>query len=100
MLAAQAAGHEVETVEGLAAGEGPLHPIQEAFHRCHALQCGFCTPGILMTLKSALAEARSWSRPEIRELLSGNVCRCTGYHNIVDAVEAAVELLHGVKAES
>ena len=97
LLAAQAEGHSVETVEGLAPPEGPLHPIQEAFHKCHALQCGFCTPGFLMTLKSALAEPRSWSRDEIRELLSGNICRCTGYHNIVDAVEEAVTLMHGEK---
>ncbi len=97
LLAAQVEGQSVETVEGLAPAEGPLHPIQEAFHRCHALQCGFCTPGFLMTLKSALSEPRSWSRDEIRELLSGNICRCTGYHHIVDAVEEAVKLLHGEK---
>ncbi len=94
MLAAQAEGHSVETVEGLAPPEGPLHPIQEAFHKHHGLQCGFCTPGFLMTLKAALSEARTWTRDEIRELLSGNICRCTGYHHIVDAVEEAVSLLH------
>ncbi|MEE8110472.1 MAG: (2Fe-2S)-binding protein [bacterium] len=100
MLAAQAEGTSVETVEGLDPPEGPLHPIQEAFHIHHALQCGFCTPGFLMTLKAELAEDREWSRDEIRMLLSGNVCRCTGYHNIVDAVEKAVELLRqGAKAE-
>ena len=94
LLAAQAEGCSVETVEGLAPPEGPLHPIQEAFHIHHALQCGFCTPGFLMTLKAALSEARTWTRDEIRELLSGNICRCTGYHHIVDAVEKAAELLH------
>ncbi|MBI2880070.1 MAG: (2Fe-2S)-binding protein [Candidatus Tectomicrobia bacterium] len=93
MLAVQAEGFSVETVEGLAPPEGPLHPIQDAFHRHHALQCGFCTPGILMTLKAALSEGRERSREEIRELLSGNVCRCTGYHHIVDAVEDAARLL-------
>ncbi len=94
LLAAQAEGCSVETVEGLAPPEGPLHPIQEAFHIHHALQCGFCTPGILMTLKAALSEPRTWTRDEIRELLSGNICRCTGYHHIVDAVEKAAEFLH------
>ena len=94
LLAAQAVGHSVETVEGLAPPEGPLHPIQEAFHLHHALQCGFCTPGFLMTLKAALSEPRDWTREEIRELLSGNICRCTGYHHIVDAVEKAASLLH------
>jgi len=94
LLAAQAEGCSVETVEGLAPPEGPLHPIQEAFHIHHALQCGFCTPGFLMTLKAALSEPRTWTRDEIRELLSGNICRCTGYHHIVDAVEKAAELLH------
>ncbi|HJM43732.1 MAG: (2Fe-2S)-binding protein [Nitrospinota bacterium] len=94
LLAAQAEGRSVETVEGLAPPEGPLHPIQEAFHIHHALQCGFCTPGFLMTLKAALSEARDWTRDEIRELLSGNICRCTGYHHIVDAVEKAAGLLH------
>lgn len=96
MLAAQASGESVETVEGLAPPEGPLHPIQEAFRRHHALQCGFCTPGFLMTLKSALAEPRTWSREEIRHLLSGNVCRCTGYQHIVDAVETAAREMHGL----
>ena len=94
LLAAQAEGCSVETVEGLAPPEGPLHPIQEAFHIHHALQCGFCTPGFLMTLKAALSEPRTWTRDEIRELLSGNICRCTGYHHIVDAVEKAADLLH------
>lgn len=94
MLAAQASGQSVETVEGLAPPEGPLHPIQEAFRKHHALQCGFCTPGFLMTLKAALAEPREWSRESIRHLLSGNICRCTGYHHIVDAVETAARELH------
>ena len=94
MLAAQASGQSVETVEGLAPPEGPLHPIQEAFRKHHALQCGFCTPGFLMTLKAALVEAKEWNRESIRHLLSGNICRCTGYHHIVDAVETAARELH------
>ena len=75
MLAAQASGQSVETVEGLAPPEGPLHPIQEAFRKHHALQCGFCTPGFLMTLKAALVEPKEWNRESIRHLLSGNICR-------------------------
>jgi carbon-monoxide dehydrogenase small subunit len=94
MLAAQASGQSVETVEGLAPPEGPLHPIQEAFRKHHALQCGFCTPGFLMTLKAALVEPKEWNRESIRHLLSGNICRCTGYHHIVDAVETAARELH------
>ncbi|MFQ5913743.1 MAG: (2Fe-2S)-binding protein [Nitrospinota bacterium] len=101
ILAAQAEGLSVETVENLAPPEGPLHPIQEAFHKHHALQCGFCTPGFLMTLKATLSEDRAWSRQEIREVLSGNVCRCTGYHHIVDAVEEAARVLRqGAKSRT
>ena len=94
MLAAQASGQSVETVEGLAPPAGPLHPIQEAFRKHHALQCGFCTPGFLMTLTAALVEPKEWNRESIRHLLSGNICRCTGYHHIVDAVETAARELH------
>ena len=93
MLAVQAEGASVETVESLCPPEGPLHPIQQAFHEHHALQCGFCTPGFLMTLKAVLAEDAEWSREKIREVLSGNICRCTGYHHIVDAAEEAARLL-------
>jgi carbon-monoxide dehydrogenase small subunit len=86
LLAVQADGREVTTVEGLAPAAGPLHPLQEAFWECHALQCGFCTPGFLMTLVPFLAENPNPSEDEIRRALSGNLCRCTGYQHIVDAV--------------
>jgi carbon-monoxide dehydrogenase small subunit len=90
-FAVQAEGHEITTVEGLApeAG-GALHPIQEAFHQAHALQCGFCTPGFLMTLVAFLRDHKHPSDGEIRDELSGNLCRCTGYQNIVDAVKLCV----------
>jgi carbon-monoxide dehydrogenase small subunit len=86
MLAVQANGRELATVEGLASGPDRLNPLQEAFRAHHALQCGFCTPGILMTLTAFLKENPKPTEPEIREALSGNLCRCTGYQNIVDAV--------------
>lgn len=85
MLAVQTDGRQVQTVEGLAK-EGPLTDLQDAFRTRHGLQCGFCTPGILMTLSEFLEEAESPSEAEIREALSGNICRCTGYQGIVDAV--------------
>jgi aerobic-type carbon monoxide dehydrogenase small subunit (CoxS/CutS family) len=91
MLAAQANGHAITTVEGLALDPERLHPLQEAFHECHGLQCGYCTPGILMTMKAFLEENPSPGEPEIREALSGNLCRCTGYQHIVDAVLLAAE---------
>ncbi len=90
IFAVQADGHEVTTVEGLATN-GELHPIQQAFHDAHALQCGFCTPGFLMTLVPWLKEHPDPSDHEIREALSGNLCRCTGYANIVEAVCRAAE---------
>jgi carbon-monoxide dehydrogenase small subunit len=86
MLAVQANGHTVQTVEGLTPADGGLHPIQAAFKEAHALQCGFCTPGILMTLAAYLRDHPTPSEPEIREALSANLCRCTGYQHIVDAV--------------
>jgi aerobic-type carbon monoxide dehydrogenase small subunit (CoxS/CutS family) len=86
MLAAQAEGCHVQTVESLAAPEGPLSDLQEAFRRHHALQCGFCTPGILMSAGELLAEGGAPSRRAIEELLSGHLCRCTGYESIVDAI--------------
>jgi len=89
MLAVQADGHEILTVEGLAIDRDRLHPLQEAFHEAHGLQCGYCTPGILMTMKVFLDETPSPSEAEIREALSGNLCRCTGYQHIVDAVKLA-----------
>jgi carbon-monoxide dehydrogenase small subunit len=94
IFAAQADGEVLETVEGLATN-GDLHPIQAAFHEAHALQCGFCTPGFLMTLVPFLREHPSPDEAEIREALSGNLCRCTGYKNIVDAVAQAARKAAG-----
>ena len=91
MLAVQAQGASLETVEGLATGKGELHPIQEAFSKHHALQCGFCTPGFLMAVKEYLGEEPAGGDAEIRERLSGNLCRCTGYQNIVAAVQSLVD---------
>jgi carbon-monoxide dehydrogenase small subunit len=91
MFAAQANGHEIKTVEGLAAAGGQLHPLQEAMHEQHGLQCGYCTPGILMTMSAFLEEHPSPSENEVREALSGNLCRCTGYQHIVDAVLSAAD---------
>ena len=88
VLAVQADGCEVTTVEGLAKGD-ELHPVQQAFHEQHALQCGYCTPGFVMATISLLKENPNPSEAEIREGLEGNLCRCTGYHNIVKAVQAA-----------
>ena len=88
VLAAQAAGHEVQTIEGLAQN-GQLHPMQKAFHEQHALQCGYCTPGMIMAATAILERNPTPSDQEIREGLEGNLCRCTGYHNIVEAVKAA-----------
>jgi aerobic-type carbon monoxide dehydrogenase small subunit (CoxS/CutS family) len=86
MLAVQADGHEFMTVEGLAGDAERLHPVQQAMHSHHGLQCGYCTPGILMTMTAFLKEHPSPTEDEVREALSGNLCRCTGYQNIVDAV--------------
>jgi len=86
MFAVQAAGHEIRTVESLAAPDGALHPLQAAFHQCHALQCGFCTPGILMSVAANAEELGSLDDAAIRERLAGNLCRCTGYQHIVDAI--------------
>lgn len=88
MLAVQTDGHDVTTVEGLAPN-GELHPLQRAFHEAHALQCGFCTPGILMTVVAFLRDHPGANETAIREALSGNLCRCTGYQNIVNAVSQA-----------
>jgi carbon-monoxide dehydrogenase small subunit len=88
VLAVQARGRSVETVEGLAKG-GELHPIQQAFHEQHGLQCGYCTPGMMLTAAALLAENSDPSEAEIRWALSGNICRCTGYQNIVKAVQSA-----------
>jgi aerobic-type carbon monoxide dehydrogenase small subunit (CoxS/CutS family) len=90
-LAVQAEGHSLTTVESLADEDGTLHPLQQAFHETHGLQCGFCTPGFLMSLEPLLGEARDFDDREIREALAGNLCRCTGYQNIVAAVRLAAE---------
>ena len=93
VLAVQADGRELTTVEGLAGGDGELHPLQEAFRDAHGLQCGFCTPGILMTLLPFLERHPDPDEPAIRHAISGNLCRCTGYQHIVDAVKLAAERL-------
>ena len=95
MLAVQADGRAIRTVEGLAAEDGELHPLQRAFHEKHALQCGFYTPGFLITLEPLVRDAGDLHEPEIRELLAGNLCRCTGYLGIVEAVELAAHELRG-----
>ena len=92
MFAAQADGHAITTVEGLADGGG-LHPLQQAFWDQHGLQCGYCTPGMLMTSLALLKHTPNPSDGEIREQLAGNLCRCTGYNNIVKAVRQAAETL-------
>ena len=95
MLAVQANGRTLKTVEGLA-GEGGLHPLQRAFHEAHALQCGFCTPGFLMSMEAFLREHPDAREDELREALAGNLCRCTGYLAIVEAVtHAAQEMSEG-----
>jgi aerobic-type carbon monoxide dehydrogenase small subunit (CoxS/CutS family) len=93
MFAVQADGHELRTVEGMTDGleEGELHPLQQAFHEKHGLQCGFCTPGFLMSLEPLMLDERDLSDREIREALAGNLCRCTGYQNIVESVKLARE---------
>jgi aerobic carbon-monoxide dehydrogenase small subunit len=89
LLAVQADGHEVTTIEGLAEPDGTFHPVQQAFHEHHALQCGFCTPGMVMAAVSYLKENPKPTEAEVRLSLEGNLCRCTGYHNIVKAILAA-----------
>src|SRR6516162_8742485 len=96
MLAVQANGRAITTVEGLASTSGELSPIQQAMHEHHGLQCGYCTPGILMTMTAFLQENPAPSEDEVREALSGNLCRCTGYQNIVDAMlKAAATMRSG-----
>jgi carbon-monoxide dehydrogenase small subunit len=89
VLAVQADGSTVTTIEGLAAADGTLHPMQQAFHDNHALQCGYCTPGMIMAARDLLMQNPNPSEAEIREGIEGNLCRCTGYQNIVRAVQAA-----------
>jgi aerobic carbon-monoxide dehydrogenase small subunit len=95
MLALQADGASVETIESLCTADGELGPLQQAFADHHSFQCAFCAPGFIMTAHCLLAEGRSLSRDEIREELSGNLCRCTGYQSIIDGMEAAVAALSG-----
>ncbi len=97
LFALQADGREVMTVEGLAR-DGQLHPIQEGFHEKHGLQCGFCTPGMMMTAYALLQRQPTPTEEEIRWAISGNLCRCTGYVNIVEAIRYAAEKLHGAPA--
>jgi aerobic carbon-monoxide dehydrogenase small subunit len=89
MLAVSATGSEVTTIEGLAGSNGTLHPVQQAFHDEHALQCGFCTPGMIMSACDLLAENPNPTDADVREGIEGNLCRCTGYQNIVRAVQTA-----------
>lgn len=91
LYAVQADGQAIMTVEGLSAEQGPLHPIQQAFRDHHALQCGFCTPGMLMTVSELLSETPNPSEDEVRDAISGNLCRCTGYQSIVEATLAAAQ---------
>ena len=97
LFAVQADGHSIETVESLADSADAMHPLQQAFWEAHGLQCGFCTPGFLMTLKPYLEKNPSPSEEEIREAISGNICRCTGYQHIVDAVLLASENMQAGK---
>ncbi|KGM88438.1 Aerobic-type carbon monoxide dehydrogenase, small subunit CoxS/CutS-like protein [Roseovarius mucosus DSM 17069] len=89
MFAAEAEGAEIKTIEGMAEPDGTLHPIQQAFQDHHGLQCGFCTPGMVMSAAALLAENPTPTEAEVRDYLEGNLCRCTGYHNIVKAILAA-----------
>ncbi len=93
MLAVQAEGASVITIEGLAAADGTLHPMQAAFREHHGLQCGFCTPGMVMSAVDLVAQNPNPTESEVREGLEGNICRCTGYHNIVKAVLAGAEAM-------
>ncbi len=97
VLAVQAAGRAVTTIEGLAQG-GQLHPVQDAFVACHGLQCGFCTPGIIMTAVCLLADQPEPTADQIAHALDGNLCRCTGYTNIVESVQLAARTLKGAQA--
>jgi carbon-monoxide dehydrogenase small subunit len=92
VLAASVDGHEITTVEGLAEPDGTLSPVQQAFRECHGLQCGFCTSGFLTTVTAYLDEVPHPTREQAREAISGNLCRCTGYQNIVASVLRAAEL--------
>ena len=94
MLAAQTAGSEITTIEGIAKGD-ELHPMQKAFHENHGLQCGYCTPGMVMSAIELVEKNKGLTEQQIREGLEGNICRCTGYHNIVKSVQAAAQEMGG-----
>jgi aerobic carbon-monoxide dehydrogenase small subunit len=98
LLAVSADGEEITTVEGLAESDGSLGPVQQAFSDCHGLQCGFCTPGFLTTITAGLRDNPTPTREEAREMIAGNLCRCTGYQNIVAAVLRAAEIGAGREA--
>ena len=95
MLAMQAEGAELVTIEGIAEADGTLHPMQEAFRQHHGLQCGFCTPGMVMSAIDLVKNFPNPTEEQIREQLDGNLCRCTGYHNIVKAIKAASQTMRG-----
>jgi len=94
MFAAQAVSHEITTVEGLSPADGSLSPVQSAFRDCHGLQCGFCTPGFIVTVTAFLRETPNPTAEQIRDALSGNLCRCTGYAGIIDAVRRVAATAH------
>ena len=100
VLAVQAAGHRVTTVEGLATGLSSLHPLQQAFRTAHGLQCGFCTPGMLMSAAALLERHPDPDEDLIREAMAGNLCRCTGYQQIIDAIRLGAELLARLPEEA
>ena len=97
MLAAQAAGTALTTIEGVAAADGSLHPMQTAFNQCHGLQCGFCTPGMVMSAIDLVQHHACSTEAQIREGLEGNFCSCTGYHNIVRAVQQGASAMNSMK---
>jgi carbon-monoxide dehydrogenase small subunit len=98
LLAVQADGREVTTIEAMAGADGSMHPLQDAFHRNHGLQCGYCTPGMIMAAASYLKENPSPTDGEVREALEGNLCRCTGYQNIVTSILDAAGQMSGADA--
>jgi len=98
MLAVQADGREVTTIEAMAGEDGEMHPLQDSFHRNHGLQCGYCTPGMIMAAASYLREHPSPTEEEVRESLEGNLCRCTGYQNIVTSIMDAAGQMSGASA--
>ena len=98
VLVAQVAGRQVTTIEGLAAADGTMHPMQAAFRACHGLQCGFCTPGMVMSAVDLVKHHGCHGEAQVREALEGNICRCTGYHNIVRAVQQGAAAMSSASA--